>query len=220
MKLSNDTLEILNNFSVINPTIKFNKGNVLKTVSPIESVVAEATIPDQIDGDFCIGELPRFMRSLSLFESPEIDLGDKQVMIRGGNTKVAYSLTAEILIKKPPENPISLGEIIIGFTLTDKMFKSVQKSMSILSLPEMAIVGENGKLRLQAFDSEGNTADTYTIDVGDTDKTFRAVFREENLKLLPLDYEVQLSSRGFGKFSNPRVNYFIAIESESSHFDE
>ena len=49
MKLSDQTLEVLQNFSSINQSLLFKKGDVLRTVSPQKTVLAEVTVPDTFD---------------------------------------------------------------------------------------------------------------------------------------------------------------------------
>ena len=46
MKLSNQTKEILKNYSQINQNILIKQGNQLKTVSAMKNIVASATVPD------------------------------------------------------------------------------------------------------------------------------------------------------------------------------
>ena len=48
-----------------------------------------------------------------------------------------------------------------------------------------------------------------------TDQTFEMVIKVENLKLMPADYEVSLSSKGLAHFKADKVQYFIAIEKHS-----
>lgn len=218
MKIDNKTLEVLKNFSTINPSIKFVAGNELKTISPASTILAKAKAFSEITGDFCIGELGRFMSSLSLFNNPEIELEEKKCTITDGKNKIEYVYTAEELIKLPPNKEIVLPSVDVQFSLTNEMFQSIRKAMAVLSLNEMGVVGDNGKLLVKAFDVKGTTKDQYSIDIGTTDKNFTVVFRAENLKLLPYDYDVSISSKGISKFSNPNVEYFIAIEAADSKF--
>ena len=46
MNLSNDTKEVLKNFSSINQNLMVNSGNVIGTMSAMKNIVAKATIPD------------------------------------------------------------------------------------------------------------------------------------------------------------------------------
>ena len=49
MKLDNDTLQVLKNFSAINKNIMFKPGNVIRTISSTKSVLAKATYDRGID---------------------------------------------------------------------------------------------------------------------------------------------------------------------------
>ena len=59
MKLSTDTVNVLKNFASINSGIEFKKGKTLTTISSNKTVLAKATLQDQIEDDFCIYDLNR-----------------------------------------------------------------------------------------------------------------------------------------------------------------
>ena len=56
----------------------------------------------------------------------------------------------------------------------------------------------------------------YSIEIGESSNNFRAIFKSENIKILPSDYTVDISSRGISMFYNDDVEYFIAVESNST----
>ena len=47
MKISNETKDVLKNFSTINPGIKVDAGNKLQTISNMKNILAVATVPEQ-----------------------------------------------------------------------------------------------------------------------------------------------------------------------------
>ena len=57
MKLSNETLTVLKNFSGINQGIQFKKGSKLTTVSSGKTVLAQANLKDVFPQDFCVYDL-------------------------------------------------------------------------------------------------------------------------------------------------------------------
>ena len=61
MKLSNETLTVLKNFSSINQGIQFKKGNKLTTVSSGKTVLAQANLKDEFPKEFCIYDLNEFL---------------------------------------------------------------------------------------------------------------------------------------------------------------
>ena len=54
MKLDNDTLQVLKNFSAINKNIMFKPGNVIRTISSTKSVLAKATIKQDFEKGFAV----------------------------------------------------------------------------------------------------------------------------------------------------------------------
>ena len=66
MKLSNNTLAILSNFSNINSNIYVRVGNILRTVSIAGDISASATVEETFEHEFAIYELPQFLKGLKL----------------------------------------------------------------------------------------------------------------------------------------------------------
>ena len=66
MKLSNNTTNILKNFSQINQSILIKQGNKLKTISVMKNILAEAEIEEDFEADFAIYDLNQFLSGLSL----------------------------------------------------------------------------------------------------------------------------------------------------------
>ena len=66
MNFCDDTIQVLKNFALINPSIEFVPGSKLKTVSPQKSILAEASIQETIPRGGAVYELNRFLGTLSL----------------------------------------------------------------------------------------------------------------------------------------------------------
>ena len=214
MILSVKTLNILKNFSTINPSALFKKGSVLKTMSPTCSVMAVATVPETFETEFAVYSLARFINTISMFTEPELIFGEHSVLIEEGNRSVVYHFTEPSLITVPlrDKNP-SLGNIEVEFRLTHKNIQDVQKALGVLQLHQIAVKGDGEEVLFQANSNMDNN--NFSIVVGKTTKTFEAVFKAENLKLIAGDYNVQISSKG-AHFYNEEIEYWIAIVSYSA----
>ena len=70
MKFSENTLTILKSFSTINKSILLKPGSALKTITPEKTLVATATIAEQIPSQACIYDLSRFLSILGLYRDP------------------------------------------------------------------------------------------------------------------------------------------------------
>lgn len=217
MKLSAKTIQILKNFSMINPSIMFNEGNILSTISPIKTVMARATVDETFEKDFGIFDLNRFLGVLSLFSEPELILFENYVKIADENKSVNFTFADPITMITPPKKDIRLGEEYIRFTLTSENLQNLIKASSILQLPEIALVGQNGRFLLKAIDSKNSANNTFELDIDATPNNFKIIFACNNFKMMNKTYDVTIS-KGVGHFvSDDGLQYFITSESHSSY---
>jgi hypothetical protein len=217
MKLDTRTTQILKNFASINPSIMFKPGNRLATISAGKTVMARANITQEIPSPFAIYDLSRFLGTISLFTDPELNVDEKYMTIAQGKRKINYTFTEPSLIVTPPDKEIKLPDPEVSFSISGDELSEVMKALSVLSLPEIAVVGDGTDISVQAIDSKNPSGDTYSVNVGSTTATFKMIIRAENLKLLPGDYNVEISSKGLSRFSTTDIEYFIAVESNSTY---
>ena len=215
MKFSNETLSVLKNFSQINPSVMFRPGQTIRTISPQKTVMAAAIVPESFEKTAGVYDVSRFLATLSLFDQPEIGFGDNQFAIKGGRSNLQYTYTAENMIVTPPERDIDVPnpEAVVSISWQD--IESVIRAAGVLGLPEIAFVSEGSEVSLTAVDSKNPTADNYSVVVAEDQafEPFRMIIKVDNLKLMPTDYEVALSSKGMAHFKSDKVQYWIAIES-------
>lgn len=216
MKIDTNTVNVLKNFAKINPSIVVQEGNVLKTISPTKTIMAKAKVNTDFPQRFAIYNLDQFIALLSTFTDPNLKFQEKSVHISEENRNGHFTYADESTVSKPPEREISLPTVDVEFHLTNSDLRDVEKAAGILSLPEIAVIGDGESIKLQATDSKNPTSNDYSIVIGTTDKVFKAVFKAENIKIIPGDYDVTISSRGISKFINNDVEYFIAVESNST----
>lgn len=216
MKLDQRTLQVLKNFSSINPSILFRAGNVLKTITPTKTILAKATLEQEFPSSFAIYDLNRFLSVLSLFDEPDLEIGEKSVGIRSGRKRVNYVFADPNTIVAPKDDKeIKFPKADVSFELTNEALADVTKALGVLRQPEIAIVGDGTTISLQTTNSKDPTSDVYSIEVGETDRTFTAIFKAENIRLLPDSYQVDIASAGISRWKSSDVEYFIAVEQNS-----
>ena len=215
MKIEGRTLQVLKNFSTINPSIVFKPGNSLTTCTPNKTMMAKATIGEQIDSNFAIYDISKFLSVLSLFNSPELDISTNYMLIKGEGQKVRFTFADPSLVVTPAKD-IKMPDCEIKFELQDIQLSSTMKAMGVMQLPELAVVGEGGEMYLQAMDSKNPTSDDFKISLGETSLNFRMIFRADNLKLLPGDYSVSISKNSIAEFKGKDVTYWLATEASST----
>jgi hypothetical protein len=217
MKFSNETLSVLKNFSQINPSVMFRPGQTIRTISPQKTVMAAANVAETFDKQAGVYDVNRFLATLSLFDDPEVHFGDNQFNIKGGKSNLKYTYTAENMIVTPPNKDIDIPEPNVHTNISWSSIESVIRAAGVLGLPEIAFIGDGNGLSIAAVDSKNPTADTYSVAVIDDGscgfEPFRMIIKVDNLKLMPADYEVALSSKGMAHFKSDKVQYWIAIES-------
>jgi len=215
MKISTNTVNILKNFAKINPSIFIQEGNTLKTMSPSKTIMAKATVDTEFPKRFAIYNLDRFISTTSLFNDPNFDFGENGVTIKENDKKTDYMYAHENTITKTPDREINLPSVDVSITLINEHLQEVAKAGGVLGLPEILIVGDGSNIFLQAADSKTN-GDVYSIKIGETNKTFKVVFKTENIKIIPGNYDITVSAKGISNFKGKEVEYWIAIEGNSN----
>ena len=219
MELSKETQDILKNFSEINQSLAFKQGSEVKTVSPQKNILATAKVKEHFPQDFAVYELNKFLGTLAMFNKPTFEFNGNHVKMSEGKKRVKYIYADPSMFVSPPEKAIEFPQPEIEFDLTQADLDSLLRASAVLHLPEIGVVGNGSKMELTVMDVNNSSTDEVGIEVGDTDKNFKVVFKHENLKLMRDDYDVQISSRGIAHFKSKGVGveYWIATESSSSY---
>lgn len=216
MNLSNESLSVLKNFSTINPSVWVNEGNVLRTMSPAKTIMASAVVGDEFPTPFGVYDLNQFLGTIGLFENPDFDFKDTYVLLSKDKSKVRYGYVDKDLITVPPEKNLELPDVSVEFRLDNEDLQKVLQACNVLQLPHLSVRCNDGELQLVACDAKNPENNEFSVVVGECSSNSSFVFRLENLKMMPNDYNVKLSSRGISEFSSvaENVTYFIATESE------
>jgi len=220
MKLGVKTLQVLKNFSTINPSIMFEAGNNLTTISPLKTIMAKAKIDETIEKDFGIFDLNRFLGVLSLFNDPELTLHENFIKISDGKKSVNFIFADPVTMVVPPKKEIKMNDPYAVFDLKNETLQSVMKGANVLQLPEIAVEGTGDRLLCKAVDVKNPTNNSFEIDLQPEDKKFKIIFSCNNLKLLNKDYKVSIV-KGLGHFisHDSEVEYWIATETTSTYGD-
>ena len=219
MKLSKNTLDMLKNFSDINMSIEIKKGYLLRTVSVQKNILAQAELEDEFPQDFAIYELNRFLGAVSLFDNPEFQFNGKSANIGTSKHSVDYVYCDPSMIVTPPENNITFPDPEVKFTLSQDALSQIIKASNVLGTPEISVECESGNISVKALDVNNDSTDTFKVELEEkSEHKFRFVFKTENMKMIPGNYDVEISSKGISHFSlqGQKLQYWIATESSSS----
>ena len=219
MKLSDSTLSLLKNFSTINQSILFKQGTRLRTISVMKNILAEATIAEEFPKDFGIYDLNQYLNGLALHNNPELNFeNDGYVVIKEGRSRSKYFFADPSVIITPPEKSIDLPSEDVTFDLSTDQLDKLLKAAAIYQLPDLAVVGGDGVVKVVVRDKKNDTSNDFAITVGETDATFSFNFKVENIKILPGTYTVVVSQKLLSRFTNKNQDlvYYIALEPDST----
>jgi hypothetical protein len=220
MKISDNTIGILRNFSDINANILFKPGKTLSTMSTMKNIMAQADVEEEFESEFGVYDLPEFLRAIDSFQQPVLKFnGTANLKIQDEKSTLSarYAFADKSTLRYPSKQ-ISMPDKTVTFSLKNSDYESVKKLYTNLSLPDIAFKGENGKIKLVALDKKNSNSNESSVVVGETDLEFTAYIKAENMKIIPGDYDVALSKAKIAHFINKKVKvqYWIALEADST----
>ena len=221
MELSEATIQLLKHFASINSNIVIKQGNVLKTISEAKNVLASAVMLEDMPKDFGIYDLNQFLNVLGLVDVPRLKFEDNFVTIGDstGRTTIQYFYSDMDMLTSPSKD-ITMPSVDVKFVLDNETLNKIKRAASALDHTALAISNNSGVVRLSVIDPENTTSNTFSIDVdGDLpEEDFKLIVNIANLKMLPGNYEVELSSSFISHFTNVenKTQYWIALEKSST----
>ena len=217
--LSEQTLDVLKNFSSINSSIVFREGSTVRTISNAENILAKFTGEEFFPTDFAIYDLSQFLGGLSLFHDPQLEFTSKDfVNIKGGRNSAKYYFSdPEITLKSAPERNVNFPGSDIQFDLTSDDLLSLRKASAVYGLPDLTIYSEEGSddIKIILRDKENDTSNTYDITVdGSSTGTFSLDLKIDNIRVLPGDYTVKVSKSLISEWQHSTIDltYYVALE--------
>lgn len=216
MKLSKNTVEVLKNYANINGNLLLKSGTKLGTISEQKNIMSSTIVSETFPSDFGIYDLNEFLSAMSVFEDPELEFSEKFVSIKQGNNSIKY-YAAEAANLTVPQKEIVFPDAEINFKLTAGQLDLIRKTSGVLSAPDLAITGDGSKIIAQVGQKKNATANSYDVDLGATDKKFKVNLKVENLKMLPGEYNVSISSKRISRFQGTGdLVYYVAVEADST----
>jgi hypothetical protein len=217
MKISSDTIGVLQNFASINNGLQVKAGNILQTISPNKTVLASAVVSETFD-DFCVYDLSQFLGTLSLFNDPEVEFNSDHATIADGNSKVKYVYADPNTIVTVPDRELEITADIKVVIKKENLQKAIKAANVIAG-------DQQGDVELRATDVKNSTSNQIAVALADEDvvttpdHAFSMVFRLDNLKIIQDDYVVGISQQGISEFVGNTARYFVAVEQADSKFN-
>ena len=222
MKLSNHTTSVLKNFATINQNLVIKEGNTIFTMSAGKNIVAKAELEETFSQEIAIYDLNEFLGTLSLFSSPILDFNDNYVMISEEakpTTKVKYFYSDPSVVTTRTSG-CNMPSEEVKFTMSNDDLLKLKRAAAAIGAPDMVLERKDGTSSITVKDKKNDTANNYSLDVDTSgDGQFNFFFKVDNMKLLDGTYDVEISSKNISHYKNKNSNieYWIALEPESSY---
>lgn len=222
MKISKETLEVLKNFSAINPNLVINEGNKLSTIAEAKNIMAQTLVAETFPKEVGIYDLNEFLSALSLIENADLEFGEDSVIMKSPSSSLTYRY-ADKSILTSPEKGVNMPNAEVNITLSADLISQIRKAGGALGHPVVSITktSDSNTIVLQVKDPNNTSANVFEIDTGveSSESDFDFQFLIANLKLIPGDYQVSVSSKLISHWvciNNSPVEYWIALEKNST----
>ena len=222
MKISKETLDVLKNFSAINPNLVIKEGNKLSTIAEAKNIMASCDVTETFEKGIGIYDLNEFLSTLSLIENAELEFGDDSVVMKSATSSITYRY-ADKSILTSPEKAVNMPETEVVVNISADLISQIRRAGGALNHPVVSITSIDGddNVYLQVKDPENPSANIFQIETGDYsgNAVFDFQFLIANLKLVPGDYKVSVSSKLISHWeciNNNPVQYWIALEKNST----
>ena len=222
MEFSDNTMTIFRNFSDINQNILVKEGNILKTISEARNVLASAELEDTFPKCFGVYDLSEFIGVTNLVDKPNLSFEDEYLTISDstGRSKIKYFYSSTDTLTTPSKD-ITMPFAEVSFKLESAVLDKIKRAASTLGHSEVSITDSGGSINISVVDTKNPTSNVFSIDIAGEypeDTKFNFILNISNLKIIPDDYEVKMSSKLITQFFNPRmkVSYWIALEKSST----
>ena len=223
MKLSNETVNTLKNFSSINSNIVIKAGSTIKTMSESKTIMSVAKISEEFSDTFGIYDLNEFLGTINMFDDPDLEFDDnmKFVKISQGNRSLKYFFSDASILTSPTKD-IVMPACEISFVLSNSDMASIRKASSALGVTDLVVDStDEDRLVLRVTNTSDPTSNSFEMEYQSTnDVKAKCVFNIANFKFINDDYDVCISSKLISNFKarNNPIEYWVALE-KSSNFE-
>ncbi len=217
MKLSNETVAIMQNFSTINNSIHIDEEFKLKTkTANASNIIGIASIKEKLP-ELSIYSLDELLGSMSLFKQENIDytFTNQYIKMKEGKMKINYRLSdpEHILTKcKMSDDYAAFNEFDASFELSVDQLNNIQKAARVLKADAVCFKIENGKGTISLINSQLPLDNSFELKI-EGEGTAEANIFVDNLLIINSNYVVNIASDKVIKMTSKELPlfYFLAV---------
>lgn len=226
MKLSKETLEILNNFRDINQSIVVYPGNKIRTKSEDSRIFAEAITEETFTREFAIYNIKEFLSAYNILGDPELIFSeDDYVILRDGRNELKYYFCPLLLVTSPdPKRNLQVDNKDICFNIPQAQFNRILRMTTFDSDRKNWVVNfvcDGGEILLNVYHKNEPSKCSYRSLIGNSPHKFSIKFFLESLAFINGDYDIVASKsyRYIEAFNTKRNLRYVMTYSPETTFD-
>lgn len=221
MKLSDQTLKVLKNFSTFNSNIVIEPGQEIRSRNETKTIGARYRCPETFEKEIALFSLNEFISIYGIFKDPEITLEDKYLTLSDqyGKQKVIYANKAALTYADRIPGALTYN---CEFDLSSDLLARLKQAIAANGFEFIAFNSTGGRFSIIAGDLNKDTKDfdpssnLYTIDVdGTSTNDFNIVVATNDLIMLNDTYKVGIFFNEKAKivhFYNETIDYWISMQ--------
>jgi hypothetical protein len=217
MKISTDTIKLLQNFASVNNNLRIRPGKELMTISPQKNIFAKATVNETFPKDFCVYDLNSLLSLLTLMEDQDIDFGETSLKISKDGGEFEFFYADESVIIAPEAGKSIAVDNHYSFKMSSTDVLMLNKAAAIVGAKFISVVSKAGKTTLSVGDPKTASSNSYKRTLESSEHEFNCRLAVENFKVVPDAYNVTVSKKKFFHFKHDTkaLEYWLAMEPDS-----
>ena len=224
--LTKRTRGILNNFSMINPSIYIAPGSEVMTTNIARSIVGRAKVDETFEHPISIYDLKHFDSVMSMFDEPVMSWKDTHVIVTEGKSTQRYNYASPDSInpkveRVPPELTWRFSVKLSGDDLAQ-----LTKAFRVNASTNLVLSSEGGKFRMVVGDVNPDTGqlsrsmNQFSMDFEESPKEeFFVILSEVVFSVIKADYTLGVYWDSEGKsivhLEAEGLEYWVAVEPKS-----
>jgi hypothetical protein len=152
-----------------------------------------------------------------------VEFGEQYATIKDANSVTHYWFADKEIIVYPTSK-IDMPSSEVVFKLSAETLDKLQRATGTLAVPDLVIRRDEDKVVAEVLDKRNDTSNTFRVEVGsymggESDTDFKFYFLTERMKMLPGDYDVEISAQKISKLTSAdgKLTYWIALEQDSTY---
>jgi hypothetical protein len=163
MKISENTLAILNNLKNLNNSILFYPGKEIRHVSSDKSVYVTASIEEDIPNKFAVFSLRELLNVIAVIRDAEVEFRGDHLFIGNDYNSVVFRYTAPEVVEDVYARTMTLGDPAWEIQLSSEQIKNMFKMSAVLDIPDVKVV-PSAAAQLVLYNARGSHSHNYSVN--------------------------------------------------------